>query len=117
MSDESPAVISAAPDAVILLDAERVLAAVAEPARMAALRELATHGPLSVNDLAARLQRPADLLSKHLRVLREARVLRIVTPPGVDGRKQFHEVPSLFFTRDAAGKRVLDFGSVLLRLE
>ena len=74
-------------------------------------------GPLSVIDLAGRLERPADLMSKHLRFLREARIVRLVTPPGVDGRKQFYEVPSLFRARDAAGKSVLDFGAIMLRLE
>ena len=56
-------------------------------------------------------------MSKHLRFLREARIVRLVTPPGVDGRKQFYEVPSLFRARDAAGKSVLDFGAIMLRLE
>ncbi len=117
MPDESTPIIAAAPEAVVLLDLTKVLAAVAEPTRLAVLREIAVRGPLSVIDLAARLERPADLMSKHLRVLREARIVRLVTPPGVDGRKQFHEIPSLFRARDAAGKPVLDFGAIMLRLE
>lgn len=111
----NPASIAAAPEAVMLLEPEAVLAAMSDPARYALLRVLAHSGPLSVNDLAAKLNRPADGISKHLRVLRDARMLRAVTPPDTDGRKQYHEVPALFRARDAAGKPVLDFGAVVLR--
>ncbi len=98
----------------MLLDARKVLAA-ADPVRHGILRELAAGVPLPVNELAARLGRWPDLISKHLRVLRDARLIMAVTSVDGDGRKQFHEVPALFRTRDAAGVVALDFGAVLLR--
>jgi hypothetical protein len=75
------------------------------------------HAPQSVADLAGQVQRPADGIAKHLRILRDARVVRAVTPPDTDGRKQYYEIPGLFRSRDTAGKAVLDFGVVALRLE
>ena len=60
-----------------------------------------------MNELATRLGRTPDLISKHLRVA--------VDPADGDGRKQFHEVPAPFRTRDAADRVALDFGAVLLR--
>jgi len=117
MSESSaPNPIAAAPDATALLDARKVIATAADAARFAILRELAAGVPLSVNDLAERTGRAPDLISKHLRVLRDARLIIAVEPPGADGRKQFHEIPAPFRTRDAAGRTVLDFGAVVLRL-
>jgi hypothetical protein len=63
------------------------------------------------------VRRPPDGISKHLRILRHARLIRAVAAPGRDGRQQFHELPALFRSRDSTGKTVLDFGSVVLRLE
>ena len=94
-----------------------MLAAVADPVRHALLRAVAKRGPSSVTDLADELGRNADAISKHLRVLREARVLLTVNPAGADARKQFHDVAAPFRGRDAAGKQILDFGAVILRLE
>jgi DNA-binding transcriptional ArsR family regulator len=115
MADSPP--LPAAPDAVTLLEAEAVLFAISDPARYSLLRALADTGPQSVNTLAAKLARPADGISKHLRVLRDARLVRAVTPPDTDGRKQYHEIPALFRSRDAAGKVLLDFGSIVLRFD
>lgn len=111
-----PLPIAAAPDATALLDPRTVLAAAADPVRFAILRELAGGAALSVNDLAARVGRTPDLMSKHLRVLRDARLVIAVSPAGEDGRKQFHQIPAPFRTRDAAGGTVLDFGAAMLRL-
>ena len=110
-----PTLIPAAPEAVALLEPALILAAVADPGRFAIVRLLAGGAVLSVNELAAKLGRPADSVSKQLRVLRDARILRPVTPPGTDGRKQYHDIPALFRSRDAAGKPILDFGVVVLR--
>ena len=109
--------VAAAPEVVSLLEPRAVFSAICDPMRHALLRVLADGAPRSVNDLAAKLRRPADGISKHLRILRNARVIRTVSPADGDGRKQFHELPALFRSRDAAGKTVLDFGVVLLRLE
>jgi DNA-binding transcriptional ArsR family regulator len=110
-----PLPLAAAPDAVVLLDPLTVLGAVSDGSRYLLLRELSKGDPVSVNELAGRLKRSADLISKHLRVLREARLIMAVAAPDGDGRKQFHHVPAPFRSRDAAGAVVLDFGSVMLR--
>ena len=107
--------VAAAPEATALLDPITVLVAVADPVRYAILHELARGTPLPVNELARRVGRAPDATSKHLRVLRDARMLNLVRPAGEDGRKQIHELPALFRTRDAAGKPVVDFGVVVLR--
>ncbi len=115
--DPVPAPVPAAPGAVALLDARRVLSAAADPVRLALLREFARGGtPQSVIELAARVGRSADLVAKHLGVLREARMIVPIKPPGSDQRRLYHEIPSPFLTRDAAGCAALDFGAVLLRL-
>jgi len=113
---ETPAV-PAAPEATTLLDAKAVLSAARDPARFALLRILADGAPRSVGELAARLDRAEDNISKHLRVLRNARMIRPARPEGSDGRMQYYEVPALFRTRDGAGKAALDFGVVVVRLE
>jgi len=115
MSDT--ALLPAAPESVSVLEPDAVLPAVSDSVRHALLCLLADGRPRSVNDLAARLHRSPDAISKHLRVLRNARLIRGVTPAGSDGRKQFHELPALFRSRDNAGKTVLDFGTVLVRVD
>lgn len=107
--------VAAAPEAVVLLEPSVVLGAVAEPRRLRLVRALAGGAVLSVTQLAARTGMPPDTVSKHLRVLREARILMPVASPDGDGRKQFYEIPALFRRQDAAGKAVLDFGVALLR--
>lgn len=109
--------IPAAPEAVTLLEADAVLAAICDPVRHALLGRLAGGESLSVMELAGKLGRPADGISKHLKILRAARLIRFTNPTGADGRKQHHEVPALFRSRDAAGKTLLDFGSIVLRFE
>ena len=99
----------------MLLDPLKVLAAASDPLRFGILKELAAGAQLSVTELSVRLGRAPDLISKHLRVLREARMLIAVASPDGDGRKQFHEVASPFRIRDAAGQVVLDFGTVMVR--
>jgi DNA-binding transcriptional ArsR family regulator len=108
--------LPAEPEVANLLEPSSVLPAISDPVRHALLCALADGTPRSVNDLAARFKRSPDGISKHLRVLRDARLIRAVTPPGSDGRKQFHELPALFRSRDSAGKTVLDFGAVLVRV-
>lgn len=116
MMSESVA-LPEAPEVVALLEPDVVLAAISDPVRVALLGVLADGTARSVNDLAARVRRSPDSVSKHLRVLRTARLIRFVNPAGSDGRMQFHELPALFRSRDTAGKTVLDFGTVLLRVE
>jgi len=111
------ALLSPPPESVTLLEHAAVLRAVGDPVRHALLCVLADGKPRSVNELADRAHRSADGISKHLRVLRDARLIRVVTRPGSDGRKQFHELPAVFRARDSAGKSVLDFGTILVRLD
>jgi DNA-binding transcriptional ArsR family regulator len=87
-SPESNVVISPfAPEAVGLH------AALGDGVRLGIVRELAAGTALNVQMLATRLDRDPDLISKHLRVLREARAIERVRPPGSDGRQQFHQLP------------------------
>jgi DNA-binding transcriptional ArsR family regulator len=68
-------------------------AALGDEVRLGIVRELAAGAALNVRMLAGRLKRDPDLISKHLRVLREARAIVRVRPPGADGREQFYQVP------------------------
>ena len=60
---------------------------------LAVLRELAGGESLSVLELAGRLRKDSNLVSKHLRWLREAGAVAVVAVPGADGRKSSHAVP------------------------
>jgi hypothetical protein len=93
----------------------KLLVAVADPIRWAALRELAGGEALSVQELAGRLRQDANLVSKHLRWLREAGAVVVAKAPGGDGRKSLHVVPANYLGRDAAGKPMIDFGVCALR--
>jgi DNA-binding transcriptional ArsR family regulator len=93
----------------------KLLIAIADPLRWAVLRELAGGEALSVQELAGRLRKNANLVSKHLRWLREAGALTVVTSPGADGRKSSHAVPATFLRRDANGKAEIDYGVCVLR--
>jgi len=115
MPDSAP--LPAAPAAVELLDPAAVLAAASDPARFAVLKLLADGTSLSVGELAAKLGRTQDNLSKHLRALRDARLVRVIPAPDGDGRKTHHDIHPMFRTRDAAGKTILDFGTVLFRVD
>jgi predicted transcriptional regulator len=108
--------LAASPAATARLDPGLVLAACADPVRWRILQELHGGAPVSVQEMATRLRRTADSIAKQFRVLREAGVVALVPSPDGDGRKQCHEVPAAFRTRDAAGRAALDFGTVVLRI-
>jgi DNA-binding transcriptional ArsR family regulator len=93
----------------------KLLAAIADPVRWAVLRELAGGESLSVLELAGRLKQNPNLISKHLRWLREAGAVVVVAVPGVDGRKSSHAVPAAFLRKDANGKPEIDYGVCVLR--
>ena len=82
--------------------------------RWHALWMLATEGPKSVNDLAARLNRAQHSMSKHMTLLWQAGVVVPVPPPDGDRRKQFFAVPSGYLRQTAQGWE-LDFGGCVLR--
>lgn len=87
---------------------------VTDPARWLALRALAAGPSLSVLELADVAGRNADVMSKHLKTLREAGAVVLVACPDGDGRKQHYAVPENF-RRAENGKPVLDFGVCVLR--
>jgi DNA-binding transcriptional ArsR family regulator len=97
--------------ALLPLDPIPLLAAAGDPVRWSILRELAAGPPLIVLELARRLGKSADLISKHLRVLRDCGAVIVGTPPGEDGRKSFYEVPAAY----RPAPRVLDYRSCVLR--
>ncbi len=93
----------------------KLLIAIADPVRWAVLRELAGGEALSVLELAGRLRKSDNLVSKHLRWLREAGAVAVVAVPGADGRKSSHAVPATFLRKDANGKAEIDYGVCVLR--
>ena len=98
------------------LDMVALLLAAGNPVRWQVLRLLATEGPQSVNDLAARVDRAQHSMSKHLQILRA--VGAVVMAPGTDGdgRKLFHAIPPGCLREGAQGKEI-DYGKCVLRLE
>jgi DNA-binding transcriptional ArsR family regulator len=67
--------------------AEQVFTALADPTRRAVLAELATEGPATATDLAARLPITRQAVAKHLALLAEA---GLVTPePGERRRVRY----------------------------
>ena len=78
-----------------------------EPLRWRILRELASGERLMVIEIAKRIRKPATLVSKHLTVLRKARLVAI--------RQRLHYMPDgLNVDTDT---RVLDLGYCVLRLD
>ena len=113
MADEAG--ISVAPAAMVP-DMVALLAALGSPVRWQVLRLLATEGPQSVNDLAARMDRAQHSMSKHLQILRAAGAVVMVPGTDGDGRKLFHAIPQGCLREGAHGKEI-DYGKCVLRLE
>ena len=67
--------------------AEQVFVALADPTRRAILAALATDGPSTVTDLAGRLPITRQAITKHLRVLERASIVRC----GRSGRESLFE--------------------------
>lgn len=84
-----------------------MLKALGEPLRWRILVELSAGEPLMVIELAGRLRRSPDLISKHLAVLRAAGMVET-------GRGRLYQIPRPYVP--TPGERVLDFGHCLLRL-
>ena len=93
----------------------KLLQAVGDPIQWSVLRELASCPSRSVQELAAALKHDPDLISKHLRVLRDAGGLTVVASPDGDGRKQYHAVPEMFRRTEPSGKAGIDYGVCVLR--
>ncbi len=69
-----------------------------------------------MQELAARRGRDANLVSKHLRVLREADAVSVLPSPDGDGRKQCYAIPPAVRRLDEAGRPMLDYGVCALRV-
>lgn len=81
--------------------------ALGDPVRWAILRELAAGESRMVVEIARAIGKPATLVSKHLGVLRKAGVVAI--------KQRLHFIPRAFLPEP--GKRIVDLGHCLLRLE
>ena len=97
------------------LDLVALLLAAGNPVRWQVLRLLATEGPQSVNDLAARVDRAQHSMSKHLQLLRAAGAVVMVAGTDGDGRKLFHAIPPGCL-RDGVNGKEIDYGVCVLRL-
>lgn len=62
--------------------------ALAEPSRLALLGALVLHGPSDVGEIATRVPQERSVVSRHLKVLVEAGVLRVER----DGRRRVYSV-------------------------
>src|SRR5438874_1711447 len=90
------------------LSLEMVARVLSDPARWIILRELAKGEPLPVLELARRLGRSADTVSKHMAVLRDAAL--VVTGYG----RLYQLAPAV---RPAPGASVIDLGHCQIRLD
>ena len=93
----------------------RLLAAIADPVRYRALKELAAGDYLSPTELAKRLGVKVDCMSKHMRVLRDRGAVQLVSPEGGDGRVQYYQIPQRFRATTDAGRPLLDYGVCVVR--
>ena len=81
--------------------------ALGEPIRWAILRELASGDRLMVVEIARRVGKPADTVSKHLAVLRKVGLALV--------KQRLYSMPPEFLADPE--KRVLDLGYCVLRLD
>jgi DNA-binding transcriptional ArsR family regulator len=89
------------------LPLDRVLAVISNSTRWRLLRELASGDQLMVLELAERCKISADLVSKHLAILRNAGIV-------LQGRNRLYQIAPQFLTDKT--ERILDFGYCLLRM-
>ena len=87
------------------LDCIAALKALGEETRLRMLRLLFKE-PLSVNEIAERLEVSQYNVSKHLRVMREAGLLETEK----DGKQRLYSVSPKFRSQMAANNNVLDLG-------
>ena len=67
---------------------------------------------LELADVAGRYP---DMMSRHMKTLREAGAVIVVPAPDGDGRKAHYAVPERFRRMDESGKPMIDFGVCALR--
>lgn len=121
MSDDASAPVPSVPGSEKpvrkVAGALAVLKAVAVPVRYAVLRELADGSYPPVIDLAKKVDCHPDLMGRHLKLLQKVGlVVRVKMEEDSDGRSKYYQIPAEFRQVLPNGERVLDFGSVVLRL-
>ena len=102
-----PADTQNAAPAVPLPDFESLLTAISHSTRWKILKELSAGEPLLIAELVARIGGTADLMSKHLAVLRNAGLVTL--------RGRLHQIVKAHLP--VPGQPVVDFGHCLLRLD
>ena len=90
--------------------AEFFFAALGNPLRWQMLKLMVQHGPLCASQMATMLKRDFDGVSKHLRVMRRAGVVRAI--PGDDRRLLFFSIPTV----NQPEPGLLEYGTVRLDL-
>ena len=93
------------------LNQDEVFFALEPPLRRQLLGLLARGKPLTVSEMAEETQRDPDLVSKHLRVMRDAGIVTSERDTGRDGRMQVYEIPDQFVTEPGT----VDLGFCVLR--
>ena len=94
------------------LDCIAALKALGEETRLRLLRLLFKR-PLSVNEIAERLEVSQYNVSKHLRIMREAGLLEVQK----NGKQRLYSVASALKSQVAANNNVLDLGCCTFRLD
>ena len=94
-----------------------VLKAVADPVRLRVLRALAGGEVLSLIGMAKQLKVHPDTMGKHVKVMRRAGLIRRVKQEDGDGRSKYFYIGSECRPASLDGRRTLDFGSCVLRLD
>ena len=116
MSEELSATYPATPEASAGLSQERVFAALALDKRRTILRLLLERGPMGVQEVSAVFRRQETLMGRHLITLANAGLVTPVLAPDGDGRRQYYRIPKNVVGKDAAGRTVLDYGCVVVRV-
>src|SRR5262249_12886652 len=93
-------------------DCISALKALGEETRLRLLRLLFAK-PLSVNEISERLQVSQYNVSKHLRIMREAGLLKVEK----HGKQRLYSVGDELKARAAANNNVLDLGCCTFRLD
>ena len=94
------------------LDCIAALRALGEETRLRILRLLFKR-PLSVNEIAARLEASQYNVSKHLRIMREAGLLEL----DKQGKQRLYSVVPALKAQVSANNNVLDLGCCTFRLD
>lgn len=102
-NSSSPPEVPSAPT----LPFSRLAKALGEPLRWAILRELASGDRLMVVEIAKRVGKPADTVSKHLAVLRKTGLAVV--------KQRLYSMPPEWIADPE--RRVLDLGYCVLRLD